>query len=92
MNFLVGAPSRITNATDRTKSPKKGQLEARVLAVRPARRAEKEPVVTDRRDKPRGHRDPVGGRVILLLVPEGANLPSDLTTEQHRVFLRFKKR
>jgi hypothetical protein len=41
------------------------------------------------RDK---ERDPVNGRVLVLMIPDRAALPSDLDGGKYRVFLRFARR
>lgn len=91
MDFLVGATAKISGPGDRSENSKK-PLEARVLAIRPARGSRKKKQRSERRGQPGRVRDPVGGRVLLLLVPDGANLPVDLAEGEYRVFLRFKKR
>lgn len=90
MDFLIGATAKVTDATDGADA-RKNQLEARVLAVRPARRKRREGSRADRRRAPAKGRDPVGGRVLVLMVPDGAKLPTDLADGKFRVFLRFKK-
>jgi hypothetical protein len=65
-------------------------FEARVLAARPSRAARGQKPGSDRR---RGAvaADPAGSRVIVLLVPNGTQLPADVQKPGHRVFLRFAK-
>jgi hypothetical protein len=36
--------------------------------------------------------DPASGRVMVLLVPEGYHIPSDIDSGNYRVFLRFAPR
>jgi hypothetical protein len=33
--------------------------------------------------------DPAGGRVMVLLVPEGYTVPTDIASGNYRIFLRF---
>jgi len=91
MDFRVGAPPEIGRPADGTAAPQ-GQIEARVLAVRPVRaRREKAPERDRRRDKQRPA-DPRGGRVLVLMIPEGHRIPPGIETGGFRVFLRFLRR
>ena len=90
MDFLVGRSAGVTDPADVAATPK-NQLEARVLAIRPARRGQRQGTRTERRRKKGRQRDPQTGRVLLLLVPNAADLPPDLADGKYRVFLRFKK-
>ena len=91
MDFLVGVTGKVVDASEAAKVPK-NNLEARVLAIREARRSPRQKGGTERRASTKRRRDPVGGRVLVLLVPEGAKLPAGLENGEFRVFLRFKKR
>ncbi len=66
-----------------------GALEAVVLNVRPARRGISGPAGRERRKMLR--RDPPGGKVLTIMVPNGTNLPKNLTSQSHKVLLRFIK-
>jgi len=91
MDLLVGATAKVADTAD-VGDVRRNQLEARVLAIRPARRERREEGrAAERRTTPAKRRDPVGGRVLVLLVPDGAKLPADLADGKFRVFLRFKK-
>lgn len=90
MDLLVGATHKIV---DSSKHPDAAThpLEARVLSVRSARRRERQ-TSTEQRKKASRSKDPVNGRVLVLLVPTGENLPEGLDRGDYRVFLRFAKR
>jgi hypothetical protein len=68
-------------------------IEARLLSVRPARRRT-EPAAGASRERRRKNdaRDPRGGRVLILLVPDGHRLPPGLEQGSHRIFLRLARR
>jgi hypothetical protein len=66
-----------------------GALEAVVLNVRPARRGISGPAGRERRKIQR--RDPPSGKVLTIMVPNGTNLPENLTSQSHKVLLRFIK-
>ncbi|MGD8958410.1 MAG: hypothetical protein PVI27_01080 [Desulfobacteraceae bacterium] len=38
------------------------------------------------------NQDPAGGRVMVLLIPEGYNLPRDIDCGDYRIFVRFAPR
>lgn len=46
----------------------------------------------ERRERRDGRRDPAGGRILVLLIPEGHRLPEKLEEGAWRVFLRFARR
>ncbi len=92
MEIVIGAAPRVGPPPKRGPSGGPGYVEARVLNVRqPRRRRERPPGEGDRRHA-NANQDPVGGRVIVLLVPEGYNLPSDIDSGNYRIFLRFAPR
>ena len=90
MDFLIGRPPGV--GPPAPKSPKQTDLiEAKLLAVRPARRRGDAPpdAVGERRGRSTGARDPLGGRVLILMIPDGQQLPAGLDKGIYRVFLRF---
>ena len=92
MDIKVGEIPRLGRKSDR-KPATGGMVEGRILATRAPRRRVTGPP-TDRverraQDKPR---DPVNGRVLVLLVPDRAALPPDLEEGNYRVFRRFARR
>jgi hypothetical protein len=66
-------------------------FEARVLAARPSRAGRAPRPSSDRRRAAGGAVDPPGSRVLVLIIPNGAQLPADVQKPGHRVFLRFAK-
>ena len=92
MDFRVGAPSKVGPPPPRRKDPR-DQIEARLLAIRPPRsRGDDAPrPVRERRAAPQ-QRDPRGGRVLVLMIPDGQQLPAGIEKGLYRVFLRFARR
>jgi hypothetical protein len=88
MEIVIGASPRVGQPTK--KEPSRGAyVEAQVLNIRaPRRRREQRAGKPDRRYRGSGH-DPAAGRVVVLMVPDGYNIPKDLESGNYRVFLRF---
>lgn len=92
MDIKVGNTSSI-GAPRQPRSGSQEAVEARLLAVRAPRRREGGP--TPRGAERRGAaepRDPVTGRVLVLLIADGSRLPDGLESGQYRLFLRFARR
>ncbi|MBF0467688.1 MAG: hypothetical protein HQK61_02190 [Desulfamplus sp.] len=95
MEIVIGAVSRV-GAPMKKMDANDNFIEAKVLNVRRPRRrpaAGKDSGNVERRNNQSTY-DPATGRVMVLLVPEGYNIPSDINSDNYRVFLRFasKKR
>ncbi len=92
MHFVIGAPQRIGPPAQKWKTNNE-QLEARILNVRSPR---KRPRRKSSRPQDRRHRSPdhdtASGRVMVLLVPEGYQIPRDINSGEYRVFVRFTRR
>ena len=67
-----------------------GAVEAVVLNVRPARRSITGPNGRERRKIQR--RDPPGGKVLTIMIPDGVNVPANLSSQTHKVMVRFIKK
>jgi len=94
MEIVIGATPRVdpSRAKDIGQSGG-GIVEARVLGVRAPRKREGTPPA-GQRERRTGKQtpDPAGGRVMLLLIPEGHKLPRDVESGNYRVFVRFVPR
>lgn len=74
-------------------SPKSGPntvVEGEILNIRSPRQAITRPKDGERRKQFR--QDPVNGRVLTVLVPNGVILPKDLNSKDYKVVLRFLKK
>jgi len=65
-------------------------IEAEILNIRDPRQTISRPSGEERRKQFR--QDPVNGRVLTVLVPNGAILPRDLDRRKYKVVLRFSKK
>lgn len=92
MDIRVGSTRPVDRQADRRQAGNTA-VEARVLAIRSPRRrgGNPPPGRTDRREAG-AQRDPVNGRVLVLLIPDGGQLPEGLASGAYRVFLRFARR
>ena len=66
-----------------------GMIEAKLLHVRPPRKGVAGPSGMERRGKTT--KDPIKGRVLTIMVPDGDVLPRDLESGDYKVYLRFQK-
>ena len=90
MEIVIGAPPRVGNAK-RNRSERPGEfVEGKLLGVRQPRK----PVLyspareEDRRSE--NHvADPMGGRVLTLLIPEGYKVPNNIGNGDFRILMRF---
>ena len=93
MDIRVGATSPI-GARGEQMDGNTSPLEAKVLAVRSPRRRSGnsgENRVERREGKP-GVRDPIGARVLVLMIPDGSRLPTGIESGEYRIFLRFARK
>lgn len=92
MEIIIGATPRI-GVPIKKMDTNINFIEARVLNVRPPRRRRQPATGTgsvhEKRRNCQSAHDPAAGRVMMLLVPAGEQLPSDITSGNYRVFLRF---
>lgn len=92
MNIRVGGIPPVGSPNDTVATPA-GAIEARVLAVRDPRRRSGGPPPAGRERRGEGRApDPVGGRVLILLIPDADRVPEGLDMGQYRVFVRFARR
>lgn len=93
MDILVGATER-TAFPDLGAAEGRGVVEATVLAVRSSRGgrgpgSSAAQAAERRRRRSAVRSDPPGSRVLTLLIPDPAGIPSDAATGSYRVVLRF---
>ena len=90
MEIVIGAPPRI-GTSKKNRNEHRGEfVEGKLLGVRQPRK----PVLyspareTDRRSEHQAA-DPVGGRVLTLLIPEGYKVPNNIGSGAFRILMRF---
>lgn len=89
MEIVIGAAPRVGPPPKKKSPAGAGYVEAKVLNVRPPRRRQSRlPGESDRRNNQNAN-DPASGRVMVLMIPEGYNLPQDIGSGNYRIFLRF---
>lgn len=91
MHFVIGAPHPVVSPGKKLNI-KKGHLEARVLNVRsPRKHSRRQANRPGERRQNTPHHDVSSGRVMVLLVPDGYQIPRDINSGDYRVFLRFAR-
>lgn len=92
MDIRVGGPAGV-GPPPRQAPEARDLIEAKLLSVRaPRRRPPRWPNRNAERRAHRDERDPTSGRVLVLLIPDGQQLPKELERGKYRVFLRFVRR
>lgn len=93
MRIVIGDTPAIGPAGQYRPEMESGMVEARVLDIRQPRKRRGDPPTgqVERREN-EAAADPVSGRIVTLLVPEGYKLPRGLESGNYRIFLRFVQR
>ena len=92
MEIVIGSAPRI-DFGGRNKPEVEGSLvEARLLDARGPRKRRGPPPEGDERRDFGPAEDPVSGRVLVLLVPEGHRIPRGVESGQYKILLRFVHR
>ena len=92
MDIRVGVTPDVGAPADST-ADRGSTVEAKVLGVRaPRRRTEGPPPKKGERRGATPARDPVNGRVLILMIPDGSRLPKGIENGNYRIFLRFARR
>lgn len=92
MDIKIGTVPAPGKPTERSGAGPNGLVEARLLAIRPPRRRVGGPPGVEERRADGRDRDPVNGRVLVMLIPDGSVLPEGIESGRFRVFLRFARR
>ena len=90
MDIKVGAILPTGDSTHHNEHHQ-NKVEVRLLAIRPPRRRSREKG-KNRRGRRSAGRDPVNGRVLVMMVPDATQLPDGLATGEYRVFINFVRR
>ena len=92
MDIRVGGTSEVGAPAD-SPAAQGSTVEAKLLGIRaPRRRTEGPPQGKGERRGATSARDPVNGRVLILMISDGGRLPKGIETGAYRVFLRFARR
>jgi hypothetical protein len=90
MHIIIGPTPPVDSPGMRSQVTTSGAIEARILEVRaPRERPGRPPSGQKERRTKRNTPDPKGGRVMVLLVPEGLRIPKDIESGNYRILLRF---
>jgi len=89
MDIVIGTTQAPTWRTSSPPPPGSLQVEAKLLAVRPPRQKRKAVGTDEQRRNLQYANDPVGGQVLILLVPDKRALPRQLETGRFKVVLHF---
>ncbi len=92
MEIVIGSAPRIQLAERKGPEMEGGLLEAQLLDSRGPRKRRAPPPLGDERRDYGPADDPVNGRVLVLLVPEGHRIPRGVESGQFKIFLRFVRR
>lgn len=90
MEIVIGlTPPLAQNFPAKGPTAANGFIEAKLLHVRPPRKGIAGPSGMERRGK--HTKDPLRGRVLTIMVPDGDMLPRDIDSTNYKVMLRFHK-
>ena len=90
MEIIIGSMPPLPAQAGKQQERATGLVEAQLLNVRPPRKGIAGPSGMERRGKKT--KDPLKGRVLTLMVPDGAVLPADIESGSYTVQLRFVKK
>ncbi|MBN1930338.1 MAG: hypothetical protein JW786_01850 [Desulfobacterales bacterium] len=90
MEIIIGSTQPVGPPVLKGIGTNTGMIEAKVLNIRPSRKRQRQlQHGTIERRKKKITSDPSGGRVLVLLIPDGYKLPKGIESGNYRVFLRF---
>lgn len=89
VDIIIGPVSPVGPPVNKPNSPG-APIEAQILHVRNPRKNRIDPAGGERRKEFR--QDPINGRILTILVPNGVSLPKNLDGKQYKVLLRFIKK
>ncbi len=90
VDIVIGSVNPIGSPVSKPGVTPGGTVEAELLDIREPRHTITGPNGKERRKQFR--QDPVNGRVLTILVPNGTILPKDLDARHYKVMLRFMKK
>lgn len=89
VDIIIGSIEPIRSPTNKPGAGA-APIEAELLHVRDPRQRIIGPLGQERRKQPR--QDPLNGKVLTLLIPDGTTLPKDLDNKKYKVLLRFMRK
>jgi hypothetical protein len=90
MEIVIGAPPRVGAAKKNRKEQQSEFVEGKILGVRQPRKYLLNPPVGEQDRRSENHvSDPMGGRVLTLLIPDGYKVPNNIRNGEFRILMRF---
>ena len=89
VDIIIGSIEPVKSPVTKP-GPGGAPIEAELLHVRDPRQRIIGPLGQERRKMPR--QDPLNGKVLTLLIPDGTTLPKDLDIKKYKVLLRFMRK
>jgi len=90
MEIIIGSIPPLQNQPQKVPPRPTPMIEAQLLNVRPTRKGIAGPSGRERRNKKSA--DPLKGKILTIMVPDGSLLPSDIDEAQYEVSIRLVKR
>ena len=90
MEIIIGAPPRV-GAAEKNRKERQGEfVEGKILGVRQPRKYFLNPPMGEKDRRSESHiSDPMGGRVLTLLIPDGYKVPNNIENGEFRILMRF---
>ncbi len=90
MRIVIGETPRVGPSGQYRPDTESSLVEAKLLDIRgPRKENRRPPDEAERREYGEGAADPVSGRVLVLLIPEGYKVPRGIESGNYRIYLRF---
>lgn len=90
MEIIIGSIPPLPSQSEKPQEKNAVVVEAQLLHVRQPRKGIAGPSGMERRGKK--VKDPLKGRVLTIMVPDGSQLPPDLDRGVYNLFLRFVRK
>jgi len=90
MEIVIGAPPPVGAAKKNRKERLSEFIEAKILGIRQPRKHFPSPPIGEKDRRSENHTsDPMGGRVLTLLIPDGYKVPNNIRKGDFRILMRF---
>ena len=90
MEIVIDAPPPVGAAKKNRKERPSEFIEAKILGMRQPRKHFPSPPVGEKDRRSKNHiSDPMGGRVLTLLIPDGYKVPNNIRNGDFRILMRF---